>query len=93
MDKTIEAEILLIQSQLERILGHHDKFERKLDSMGLDIADTKKIINQEKEKRMDAIAAIKDELHGRINTILVSILGGASLFITGIITWVVTREH
>lgn len=81
----MQTEVVLIQNQLERILGHHEKFEESFEKLF-------DLVTDERTDRMNSIASIKDELHGRINAILFSILGGAGLFIAGIITWVVTTK-
>lgn len=87
----INTEVILIQNQLNRILGHQknaeDKFllvEQKFDKLF-------DLLHKEKDARMAANSDIKGELHGRINGIIFSILGGAALFIGGIITWVITK--
>jgi hypothetical protein len=88
MANSNETQIVVMQNTLDRILGHHDEFKDNFSSLNKNVAELIQVIHREKTERMSAIYAIKDELHGRINKILFSILGGAVLFIVGIVTFV-----
>lgn len=94
MDKIIpELEIAQIKTTLDRILVHHDDFKKMFEKMDGKLDDVSKQVHGEETARMKSVETIKDELHGRINQILFSILGGAALFVGGIIMWIIETKR
>lgn len=89
----IDIEITTINSTLDRILNHHVEFKDMFKSMASKMEGITTIISQEKLERTDAINEIKDQLHGRINTILFRILGGVGMFVLGIIMWLIQNKN
>lgn len=89
IDSETIIEITEIKTILERILDHHNEFKSKFDKMDSKVSEMIDSIHDEKTERLESIQSIKDELHGRINTIMFSILGGAGLFVMGIVMWLI----
>lgn len=92
MDAKENIEIVQIKSTLERILDHQVEFKNSFKLTNGKIDGLHERINSEEKRRLEHVQSIKDEIHGRINMILFSILGGAGLFITGVIMFVLERK-
>lgn len=87
-----KLEIMQIKSTLDRILTHHDEFKTLFKEIGTKIEAIGTQVHEEETDRISSMQSIKDELHGRINQILFSILGGAGLFVVGIIMWIIETK-
>lgn len=87
-----ELEIMQINSTLDRILNHHDEFKKSIQAIGNKLEEINTRLHNEETTRLTNNQSIKDELHGRINQILFSILGGAGLFVAGIIMWIIETK-
>lgn len=90
---SIEAEILLMNQKIQRILDHHIEFKDDIFAIRESIDSIKSSQHKEEVNRLAENSEIRNELHGRINQILYSILGGAFLFLSGIALWIVTGKH
>lgn len=87
-----ELEIMQINTTLDRLLIHHDDFKKSISAIGSKLEEINNRLHNEETSRLTNIQSIKDELHGRINQILFSILGGAGLFVAGIIMWIIETK-
>ena len=81
----IEVELIQIKMTQNRILDHHEKFESRLDKIEEKIVKLYELTYEAELKRQEGNTSIANELHGRINSIIVSIAGAAILFILGIV--------
>lgn len=88
---TTDQELIFIKSSMKRILEHHVDFKNTFKDVTQKIDGLIDIIHKEKTDRLEKMGEIKNELHGRINTMIFSFLGGSLVFIGGIVTWVITR--
>ena len=79
----------VINEMFDRLLTHHSEFKIAIIEFNKKLDSVVQLINDEKIQRIDAQNRIANELHSRINSILLSILGGAGGLILAIILWLV----
>lgn len=85
-------DVIVMQNDIRRILDHHSEFRKLFSSMNEKLNEVVKSVYDEKSDRLKSLDEIKDQIHGRINMILFSILGGAIMFISGIVMWVIQSK-
>lgn len=91
-----ELEIMQINTTLDRILNHHQEFKNGFDKFGNKIDLIMERINSVDKDRIESIQNIKDEIKSEFRSefknIYLSIIGGAMMFIGGIIMWIIETK-
>lgn len=91
-----ELEIIQINTTLDRILNHHQEFKQGFDKFGSKIDLIMDRINAVDKDRIESMQIIRDELktefRSEFKNIYLSIIGGAMMFIGGIIMWIIETK-
>lgn len=89
---SVQFDMVAMKSDQKRILEHHEKFYNMFSRVEQTLGTLNDKIHEIQKANLSESQKIKDELHGRINMILFSILGGAFMFIAGVVMWVVQTK-
>lgn len=91
-EETSEVTRVEFRLMFDRILDHHKAFGERLETLDEKVSSIVERVHGESLSRMHSLDDIKKELHGRVNSILVSITGGAALFILGVIMFLLEKK-